>query len=42
MPHVEEYWMRGLARKALILTPASLVGQWVDELTERCADARGR
>lgn len=27
--------MRGLVRKALILTPASLVGQWVDELTER-------
>ena len=39
---LKEYWMRGLARKALILTPASLVGQWVDELTERCADARGR
>jgi SNF2 family DNA or RNA helicase len=30
---LKEYWMRGLARKALILTPASLVGQWVDELT---------
>ncbi len=29
--------MRGLARKALILAPASLVGQWVDELTERFA-----
>jgi superfamily II DNA or RNA helicase len=34
---LKEYWMRGLARKALILTPASLVGQWVDELTERFA-----
>jgi len=27
--------MRGLVRKALILTPPSLVGQWVDELTSR-------
>jgi SNF2-related domain len=34
---LKEYWMRALARKALILTPASLVGQWVDELTERFA-----
>jgi len=34
---LKEYWMRGLARKVLILTPASLVGQWVDELTERFA-----
>ena len=34
---LKEYWMRGLARKALILTPPSLVGQWVDELTERFA-----
>ncbi|MBY0495110.1 MAG: DEAD/DEAH box helicase family protein [Cyanobacteria bacterium] len=34
---LKEYWMRGLARKALILTPASLVGQWVDELTGRFA-----
>jgi superfamily II DNA or RNA helicase len=34
---LKEYWMRGLARKALILTPASLVGQWMDELTERFA-----
>jgi len=32
---LKEYWVRGLVRKALILTPASLVGQWVDELTER-------
>jgi superfamily II DNA or RNA helicase len=34
---LKEYWMRGLARKVLILTPASLVGQWVGELTERFA-----
>jgi superfamily II DNA or RNA helicase len=34
---LKEYWMRGLARKALILTPASLVGQWVNELTQRFA-----
>jgi superfamily II DNA or RNA helicase len=34
---LKEYWMRGLARKALVLTPASLVGQWVDELTARFA-----
>jgi SNF2 family DNA or RNA helicase len=34
---LKEYWMRGLARKALILTPPSLVGQWVNELTERFA-----
>ena len=32
---LKEYWMRGLVRKALILTPPSLVGQWVDELTSR-------
>jgi SNF2 family DNA or RNA helicase len=34
---LKEYWMRGMARKALILTPPSLVGQWMDELTERFA-----
>jgi superfamily II DNA or RNA helicase len=34
---LKEYWIRGLARKALILTPPSLVGQWVDELTARFA-----
>jgi SNF2 family DNA or RNA helicase len=34
---LKEYWMRGLVRQALILTPPSLVGQWVDELTERFA-----
>ncbi len=32
---LKEYWLRGLVRKALILTPPSLVGQWVDELTSR-------
>jgi SNF2 family DNA or RNA helicase len=32
---LKEYWMRGLVSKALILTPASLVGQWVDELTSK-------
>jgi superfamily II DNA or RNA helicase len=32
---LKEYWMRGLVRKALVLTPPSLVGQWVDELTCR-------
>jgi superfamily II DNA or RNA helicase len=32
---LKEYWMRGLVRKALVLTPPSLVGQWVDELRSR-------
>jgi superfamily II DNA or RNA helicase len=32
---LKEYWMRGLVAKALILTPASLVGQWVDELQSK-------
>ena len=32
---LKEYWMRGLVRKALILTPASLVSQWSGELTSR-------
>jgi superfamily II DNA or RNA helicase len=32
---LKEYWMRGLVSKALILTPPSLVGQWVDELTSK-------
>src|SRR5207247_8257405 len=32
---LKEYWMRGLVRKALVLTPPSVVGQWVDELTSR-------
>lgn len=29
---LKEYWVRGLARKVLILVPASLVLQWVREL----------
>jgi superfamily II DNA or RNA helicase len=29
---LKEYWMRGLVSKALILTPPSLVSQWIDEL----------
>jgi SNF2 family DNA or RNA helicase len=32
---LKEYWMRGLVSKALILTPPSLVGQWVEELTSK-------
>lgn len=32
---LKEYWLRGLVRKALILTPASLVSQWSGELTTR-------
>jgi quercetin dioxygenase-like cupin family protein len=32
---LKEYWIRGLVSKALILTPPSLVGQWVDELTSK-------
>ena len=32
---LKEYWLRGLVRKVLILTPPSLVGQWVEELGER-------
>ena len=32
---LKEYWMRGLVAKALILTPPSLVGQWVDELASK-------
>ena len=32
---LKEYWMRGLVTKALILTPPSLVGQWVDELASK-------
>jgi SNF2 family DNA or RNA helicase len=30
---LKEYWVRGLVRRALILTPASLVGQWIEELS---------
>ena len=34
---LKEYWMRGLVRKALILTPPSLVSQWKGELVEKFA-----
>ena len=32
---VKEYLLRGMARKVLILAPASLVGQWSEELTTK-------
>ncbi len=32
---LKEYWMRGLVRKALVLTPPSLVSQWKGELLEK-------
>jgi SNF2 family DNA or RNA helicase len=32
---LKEYAMRGLVKKALILTPPSLVAQWVDELRSK-------
>jgi SNF2 family DNA or RNA helicase len=32
---LKEYWMRGMARKALILTPPGLVTQWKGELLEK-------
>ena len=32
---LKEYWMRGLVRKALVLTPPSLVSQWKGELVEK-------
>lgn len=32
---LKEYWVRGLVRRALILTPPSLVGQWIDELSTK-------
>lgn len=32
---LKEYMIRGLVRKALILVPASLVNQWVQELNEK-------
>ena len=32
---LKEYWMRGLITRALVLTPASLVSQWVDELASK-------
>ena len=34
---LKEYWMRGMARKVLILTPPSLVSQWKGELAEKFA-----
>ena len=32
---LKEYLVRGLVKKALILTPASLVNQWVEELNQK-------
>ncbi len=32
---LKEYLVRGLVKKALILAPASLVNQWVDELNQK-------
>jgi SNF2 family DNA or RNA helicase len=32
---LKEYWVRGLVRKALVLTPPSLVSQWKGELAEK-------
>lgn len=32
---IREYILRGLVRRALVLVPASLVGQWEEELTQR-------
>lgn len=32
---IREYVLRGLVRRALVLVPASLVGQWEEELTQR-------
>lgn len=32
---LKEYLIRGLVKKALILVPASLVNQWIDELNEK-------
>jgi SNF2 family DNA or RNA helicase len=32
---MKEYWMRGMARKILVLTPPSLVSQWKGELSEK-------
>src|SRR5690625_1880000 len=32
---LKEYMVRGLIKKALILVPASLVNQWVQELNEK-------
>jgi SNF2 family DNA or RNA helicase len=32
---LKEYWVRGMVRKALVLSPPSLVSQWKGELTEK-------
>jgi superfamily II DNA or RNA helicase len=32
---LKEYWARGMVRRALVLTPPSLVAQWKGELTEK-------
>lgn len=32
---LKEYWARGMVRKVLVLTPASLVSQWKGELIEK-------
>jgi superfamily II DNA or RNA helicase len=32
---LKEYWMRGMVRKVLVLTPPSLVAQWKGELLEK-------
>ena len=32
---LKEYWMRGMVRKALVLTPPGLVSQWKGELLEK-------
>jgi len=32
---LKEYLIRGLVKKALILVPASLVGQWIEELNQK-------
>ncbi|MBI3684299.1 MAG: DEAD/DEAH box helicase [Acidobacteria bacterium] len=34
---LKEYWTRGMVRRALVLTPPSLVSQWKGELTEKFA-----
>ncbi len=34
---VKEYMLRGMAGRVLILTPASLVGQWREEMAEKFA-----
>ena len=43
---VKEYMLRGMAERILILTPASLVGQWRDEMAEKfsidCATTHDR